>query len=248
MATDAMRPQAVPRHRPANPASDRIFFAAMAAVLWATVLYGFAKTYFLAGMVAAPLPNKLIHIHGAAFTLWMVLLVVQIGFVYAGKIAWHKRLGFFGFGLAVAMLILGPLAATDALRRGSAPLGLTPQTFYVIPLSDMLVFGVLVFFAYRARRRSAAHKRLILIATIGLMDAAVGRWPVAFFQHYPKLQDLVPLAFLLAVMAYDLISLRRIQKATLWASLFVIVVHLTRVPIGLSQPWQRFANHMAAKG
>ncbi len=153
----------------------------MAVVLWATVLYGFAKTYFLAGMVAAPLPNKLIHIHGAAFTLWMVLLVVQIGFVSAGKIAWHKKLGLFGFGLAVAMLILGALAATDALRRGDAPPGLTPQTFYIIPLSDMLVFAVLVFFAYRARRRPAAHKRLILIATIGLMDAAVGRWPIYAF-------------------------------------------------------------------
>jgi hypothetical protein len=248
MATDAMRPQAVPRHRPANPSSDRIFFAAMAAALWATVLYGFAKTYFMAGMIAAPLPNKLIHIHGAAFTLWMVLLVVQIGFVSAKKIAWHKKLGLFGFGLAVAMLILGTLAATDALRRGDAPNGLTPQTFYIIPLSDMLVFAVLVFFAYRARRRPAAHKRLILIATIGLMDAAVGRWPIAFLQTHPPAQDLVPLAFLLAVMAYDLISLRRIQKATLLASLLVIVVHLTRVPIGQSAVWQRFANHMAAKG
>jgi len=112
----------------------------------------------------------------------------------------------------------------------------------------MLVFGVLVFFAYRARRRPAAHKRLILIATIALMDAAVGRWPIAFLQANPKAQDLVPLAFLLAVMAYDLISLRRIQKATIWASLFIIVVHLTRVPIGLGPVWQRFANHMAAKG
>jgi hypothetical protein len=83
MATDAMRPQAVLRHRPDNPAWDRIFFAVMAAVLWATVLYGFAKSYFLAGMVEAPLPNRLIHIHGAVFTLWMVLLVVQIGFVSA---------------------------------------------------------------------------------------------------------------------------------------------------------------------
>ena len=248
MATDAMRPQVIPRHRPANPASDRIFFAAMAVLLWATVLFGFAKSYFLAGMVRAPLPNKLIHIHGAAFTLWMVLLVLQIGFVSAGKIAWHKKLGLFGFGLAVAMLILGALAATDALRRGDAPPGLTPQTFYIIPLSDMLVFAVLVFFAYRARRRPAAHKRLILIATIGLMDAAVGRWPIYALQHNPRLQDLVPLAFLLAVMIYDLISQRRIQKATLWASLFIIVVHLTRVPIGLGPVWQRFANHMAAKG
>jgi hypothetical protein len=248
MATDAMRPQAVLRHRPDNPAWDRIFFAVMAAVLWATVLYGFAKSYFLAGMVEAPLPNRLIHIHGAVFTLWMVLLVVQIGFVSAKKIAWHKRLGLFGFGLAVAMVILGVLAATDALRRGAEHNGLTAQTFYVIPLSDMLVFSVLVFFAYRARRRPAAHKRLILIATIGLIDAAVGRWPVAYLQANPRAQDLVPFAFLLALGLYDLVSLRRVQKATIWGSLFVVAVHLTRVPIAFTPLWQRFANHMLAKG
>jgi hypothetical protein len=248
MATDAMRQQRLPMTRPNNPAWDRAFFLTMVVVLWASVLYGFAKTYFMAGMVLAPLPNLLIHVHGAAFTLWMVLLAVQTGLVTAKKIQWHRTLGLAGFLLACAMVVLGLLAATDALRRGSAPLGLTAKTFYVVPLSDMLVFSVLVFFAWRARRRPAAHKRLILIATIGLMDAAVGRWPIAFFQTNPKLQDLVPFAFLLVVMLYDLVSLRRIQKATIWASLFVIVVHLTRVPIAFTPGWQAFATRMLGKG
>jgi hypothetical protein len=244
-----MRQQAViHRTRPDNPAWDRVFFSTMIVALWAAVLFGFAKTYFLAGMVAAPLPNRLIHIHGAAFTLWMVLLLVQTTLVSAKKIQWHRTLGLFGFGLACAMVVLGLFASTDALRRGAAPLGLTAKTFYVVPLSDMLVFSVLVFFAYRARKRPAAHKRLILIATIGLMDAAVGRWPIAFLQANPKAQDLVPFAFLLAVMLYDMVSLKRIQKSTFWASLFVIAVHLTRVPIAFTNPWQAFATHMIGKG
>jgi hypothetical protein len=244
MATDAMRPQALPMTRPKNPALDRAFFLTMVVVLWASVLFGFSKTYFMAGMVRAPLPNLLIHVHGAAFTLWMVLLAVQVGLVSAKKIQWHRTLGLAGFFLACAMVVLGLMASTDALRRGSAPLGLTAKTFYVVPLSDMLVFSVLVFFAYRARRQPAAHKRLILIATIGLIDAAVGRWPIAFLQTNPKMQDLVPFAFLLVVMLYDLVSLRKIQKATIWASLFLIVVHLARVPIGFTSAWQAFATKM----
>ena len=43
MATDAMRQQTVPRARRANPASDRIFFSGMILLLWATVLWGFAR-------------------------------------------------------------------------------------------------------------------------------------------------------------------------------------------------------------
>jgi hypothetical protein len=231
-----------------NPKADRVFFSAMVLLLWATVLFGFAKTYFLAGMVTAPLPNKLIHIHGAIMTLWMVLLFVQTALISARRVKWHMSLGLFGFGLAVAMVIIGPIAATDSLRRGAAPLGLDAKTFYIVPLTAIFIFGVLAFFAYRMRRQAAAHKRLILIATIGLMDAAVGRWPVAFFEHYPKAQDLVPFAFLLAVMIYDLATQRKVLKSTLYASLFLIVVHLVRVPIGFTQPWHAFATWMLGKG
>jgi hypothetical protein len=228
--------------------ADRIFFSTMVLLLWATVLFGFAKTYFLAGMVEAPLPNRLIHIHGAIMTLWMVILFVQTALISARKVKWHMTLGLFGFGLAVAMVIIGPIAATDSLRRGAAPLGLDALTFYVIPLSAIFSFGVLAFFAYRYRRQAAIHKRLILIATIGLIDAAVGRWPVAFFQNNPKAQDLVPFAFLLAIMIFDLVTQKRILKSTLWASVFLVVVHLTRVPVGFTPAWHSFATKMLGNG
>ncbi len=68
----------------------------MTFLLWATVVFGFAKTYFLAGMVSAPLPDTLIHVHGAVFTLWMVLLAVQVGLVSARKVKWHKHWGWLG--------------------------------------------------------------------------------------------------------------------------------------------------------
>jgi hypothetical protein len=156
------------------------FFTGMVFLLWATVLFGFAKTYFLAGMVTAPLPDKLIHVHGAVFTLWMVLLAVQVGLVSAQKVKWHKQLGLAGFGLAVLMLVMGVLAGTDSLRRNfDAGSGLGAKTFYVIPLSGILAFALLVYLSYRARFKPAVHKRLILIATIAISEAAIARWPIA---------------------------------------------------------------------
>ena len=127
-------------------------------------------------------------------------------------------------------------------------LGLDPKTFYIIPLSAIFIFTVLAFFAYRLRRQPAVHKRLILIATIGLIDAAVGRWPIAFFQQNPKAQDLIPFGFLLAVMVFDLVTQRKILKSTLVASLFLIVIHLTRGPIAFTPAWQAFATRMSGKG
>jgi hypothetical protein len=44
---------------------DHAFFTNMALVMLVTVFVGFAHTYYLAGLFRAPLPNRIIHIHGA---------------------------------------------------------------------------------------------------------------------------------------------------------------------------------------
>ncbi len=244
MADLAVAPLRVSGHKPSRTA-DRIFFSVMPFVMLAMVLYGFARTYFLVGMVAAPLPNKLIHIHGAAFTSWMILLIVQTALVSTKHVKWHMTLGLYGFGLAAAMLVLGTLAAVDALRRGEAVLGLDAQTFFIVPISGMLLFGVLVFFAYKLRRNTEAHKRLILIATMALMDAAIGRWQhPAILQRIPPTQDLVMLALLLTLVVFDLFNLRRVSKYTLWGALFVMAVRLVRVPIGLTPAWHAMVRHL----
>jgi hypothetical protein len=62
----------------------------MATLILATVFLGFAKSYFLKGMFWAPLPNWVIHVHGAAFTLFIFLLILQTSLVSAGRLdtAW----------------------------------------------------------------------------------------------------------------------------------------------------------------
>ena len=223
---------------------DRMFFTTMILLLWATILFGFARTYFLAGMVLAPLPDLLIHIHGAAFTLWMILLLVQTTLITTKKIQVHRRLGMFTFGLSVAMVALGLFAAVDALRRHAAPPPLDPRTFFVIPVSDMLAFSVLVFFAYWFRNKPEWHKRIILMATIAIVDAGVGRWPVAILQAKPPLQDLVIPAFIVALVMYDMVSLRRVSKATIWPALWLIVIHLARIPVGQTHWWVSMAGRL----
>jgi len=130
----------------------------MALLLLVTVFVGFARTYDLAGMFHAPLPSLIIHVHGAAFYCWILLLVMQTSLVAAGRVDIHRRLGIAGFLLACLMVILGVLAATDSLVRAGGPVGRDPKFFYIIPLTDMLVFSALIFFAFRNRFNPAARK------------------------------------------------------------------------------------------
>ena len=231
-----------PARRGFNPRNERLFFAFMWVIILAAVFIGFARTYYLAGVFQAPLPNLLVHVHGAAFTLWIFTLIAQTTLVAAGRTDLHKRYGLLGFGLAVVMIILGVWAGTNSLHRGFGPLGLSATTFYVIPLTDMLAFAILIFAAYRTRFQPVAHKRLVLIATIALLDAAIARWPLPIIQQKPFMMDIFMYFFLVPIILYDLWVMRRVHKATIWGSVFLVVLHQIRVPLAFTALWQAFAT------
>ncbi len=134
----------------------------------------------LAGVFKAPLPSLIIHIHGVVFSSWILLLLAQTSLVAVGLVDLHRPLGLLGFGLACLLVIVGLLAATDSLARhfAAGEPGVGARAFYAIPITDMLIFATLIYFAFRQRFNPSAHKRLILIATITLLDAAFGRWPI----------------------------------------------------------------------
>ena len=242
MVTAVARPSSVTQESRAIPGRryDHLFFSGMSLLMLATVFVGFARTYYLAGVFHAPLPSLTIHLHGAAFTGWILLLVTQTSLVAAGRVDIHRELGIAGFVLACLMVILGLLAATDALVRDSGPPGRDNLFFYIIPLTDMLIFATLIFFAFRARFNAAAHKRFILIGTTALLIAAIARWPM--MHRNPIVATLISNIFLIILVGYDLWSTRKIHRATLWAGIFLIVVQQLRIPIGQSAAWHAFAH------
>ena len=232
---------------PQESRRDKYIFPGMALLMLATVFFGFARSYFLAGVFAAPLPNWLIHVHGAAFSSWILLLIAQTSLGAANRVDVHRKLGLVGFGLACIMVVLGVLASTDSLRRalsGKGPAAdLDPLTFYVIPITDMVIFGTLIVFAFRARTNPPVHKRLILVATTALTIAAVARWPVGFIQHRPIwVAELCTYGFLLLLAGYDLWSAGKVHRATIWASAFLILVQRVRVPLGETSAWHALAT------
>jgi hypothetical protein len=221
---------------------DRVFFTGMAAAMLVTVLVGFAKTYFLAGVFRAHLPAAIIHVHGALFSNWMVLLMAQTWLVAARRTDLHMKLGIAGFLLACAMVLAGVLAATNLMVRESAKNLVDAKAFYIVPLGDMLIFGTLVGLAWKQRKDSAAHKRYIMVATTALLLAAATRWPINALQNSLQAAATATYVFLAALVTYDLWSTRKVHRATVWASVFLIAVQWIRVPLATTAAWQRFAG------
>jgi hypothetical protein len=185
-------------------------------------------------------------VHAVVFTLWLLTLAVQTGLVTAKKIQIHRKLGLWGFSLAALMVVVGLMAGTSSLRRNFAPLGsgLDPKVFYIVPVSDILLFGVLVGWAYVARRRPVEHKRLIMFATLLILDAAVGRFPYTIAPMGPTTQNLILLGLMLPILVYDLATLKKLNRVTIIIFLLVAVLLFTRIPLGMTSPWLKFATFM----
>ncbi|MGB2670975.1 MAG: hypothetical protein WA621_10425 [Candidatus Acidiferrum sp.] len=229
---------------PTSRRGDDQFFLAMAVFILGTVFLGFARTFYLAGIYHTHLPNRLIAVHGTVFTAWVVLLVVQTGLVAGRRISVHRALGLFGAALAASMVILGLAAATDSLARGFAPPSFPfgSLTFYATPVFAMITFATLIAAGLWMRSNGPAHKRLVLLATITLLPAAIGRWPFAVMSRVHFIVNVIVFLFVLLVAAFDLWSLRRIHPATMRGGIFLTLMVNLAIPVGTTSAWQRFAG------
>jgi hypothetical protein len=232
-----------------RPHSDNLFFAGMAAVALIVVLMGFARTYFLAGLFRAPLPNLLVHIHAVAFTLWIILFITQVSLVTARRVDRHRRLGLLGFVLALIMIVLGAATASDRLARHVAQPGTDTveevRAFYAVPLGDILMFSTFIYFGYRNRFHPGVHKRLMWFATLSLLDAGFDRWPCFDPYSLPVVNLICFTPLLLLVIGYDWWSTGKVQRVTIWSATFLVFVQQIRHPIGYTAAWQSFAARVA---
>jgi len=220
---------------------DHYFFASIAALMLAAVVLGFGPSYYFAGAFKAPLPSTIIHVHSAVFSCWMLLLIAQTSLASFGRVDLHKQLGVAGFVLAPLMLILGVWAATDSLARVSKIPGRDPLSFYAIPLMSVVAFATLMVFALRQRRNSQAHKRIILVANVALMTAAIARFPFAFVHRKAPIAMLCEYSVIVLMIAYDLWSTRKLQRSTLGAAAFLIVAQWTAIFFSHTAAWHAFA-------
>jgi hypothetical protein len=218
------------------------FFWGMAVLIALVVFVGFARTYFLASYFhAKPLAAPIVHVHAAVFTGWILLLLAQTSLAASGNVAVHRRLGLVGMGLAPLVFVLGIIVAREMLGRLSGVPGIDATRIYAVALSEIAGFALPVFFALRLRRRPDYHKRLILIGTIAMMTAGFGRWPLKLLLHQPLPAMICTFALLGLVIAYDLLSLGKVHRATLLGSAWVMSVELLSLPLSHTTAWHAFA-------
>lgn len=248
MATVAAPASAVSSPARAAGAYDRVFYGGIAVTLAAVALIGFAPTYYLRFFDGGPRAtfsggpfSALLHLHGALFSAWVALFIVQTALIASRRAAVHRRLGILGATLGGAMVVVGAFAAIALARRGGGPPGIDPLAFLAIPLFDMVVFATFLTLALAWRRDKETHKRLMLLAYASIIAAPIAR--------LPGLLPLGPLAFygfaflvVVAGVIYDYASRGRVHKVYIWGGAFFLGSVALRLALSGTSAWRAFAQ------
>ena len=225
---------------------DRAFFTGMSVAVIATVLRGFARSYFFRSHYFATPLAPIGKVHGALFVSWTVLLLVQAVLIARRNVRLHRRLGVLGAVLAGAMVIAGMAIAIAALRYAVAHGNQHALSFFVVTFGDMLVFPVLVACAVAKRRQPETHKRLMLLATISILNAAVARWPLAIMTNGPVAFFGITDLYIVPGVAFDLATRKRVHPAYIWGGLLVVGWQAARLLIWHTAAWIAFARLFAS--
>lgn len=239
MATTATSPGLL-----VSPAArDRKFYTGIAIAMLLTALIGFSRTYFLglisghATTVTGRVPNVTVHVHALLFTSWLALFIVQTSLVATHRVKVHRKLGYFGAALGTSMIVVGGRTAVEAARLGAVPPGADPWSFTAIPFGDITTFAIFFLGAVLWRNDKDKHKRLMILASVCLMSAALFRWPGV--AHVGPLAAYgLTLLFPIACAVYDRRSRGRVHPVYWWGLAVIVLGIPLRIALLNSLGWR----------
>ena len=244
-----------------RPNEDR-FYVLLAALCAVIAFAGFAGTYWLQLPGGTFVGSPLIHFHALLFSVWTLFFLAQAALIANRRYAYHRAWGLGGIALATAMVFSGIAVTITGLQgriaHGQAEAG---RAFAIVPFSAMVLFTGFVIAAMVHRRHADWHKRLMLAASVALLNAVFAR---VFFlavtgggagkrpgmvPPLPPEGALVPGlvgdSVLLLGILFDWRVRGRPHPAYLWGLGVMVAVQILRGPIAHTQVWSAFADFLA---
>ena len=230
------------------------FYVYMAMSCLAAAFLGFAPTYWMPLAQGTFRANPVVHIHGLVFFAWTVFFVFQSWLAASGRVARHRAVGLIGVSFATAMTIFGVLVVINMMKSfaadGADDAG---KAFALVPLAGIVFFAICVIFALANVRRPEWHKRLMLVATVSLLEAPVARWFFVFVlpPGPPSVMATIPPAMfggvlLVIAIVHDWRQRGRPHPAYLIGLGVLVALKLLELPLSTTAAWHQVASGVLA--
>jgi hypothetical protein len=233
------------------------FYVYMSISAAAVAFLGFAPTYWAPLITGTFKGHPVLHLHAAVFFSWTLFVVLQTWLAASGRVARHRTLGMAGVSFATAMTIFGFLATVAQVRSfAAAGYRETGEAFAIVPVASIVFFAITFICAVANIRRPEWHKRLMLLATISILDAPIARWLVVFLAPPdasgppPVGVEILPaaaVAMLLAVaVVHDWRTRGRPHSAYVAGGLGFVAVKVLQVPVSETPAWHSLVGWLLA--
>lgn len=235
-------------YRPAESHNrDAAFFARMAVAIAVFVLFAFAQ-WSARGFVDFARVPLWVHLHALVMVGWLALFAMQARLASHGNLALHRRLGRLGAGLIVLAPLIACYAAFRSVELHRVPPFFTNGYFLVLSVTDAAAFALAAGAAIVLRRHTEWHRRLLLVATVMLMEPAFGRLlPMPLMGLWgPIAQRALQAAVVVIAMRHDRRERGSVHPALWWGLALLLVTHLALEGAGRAPAVTAYADALAA--
>jgi hypothetical protein len=225
-------------------AGERRFYVSAAIGIVVIVLAGFSIDLDLLRDMSSL--SALVRVHGAVMLGWIALFAAQTVLVARHRVTWHRTLGVFGALLAALIVVADTATVVVAMRLGGKhlPPGMPAPLFAALALFDLLTFAILVSGAIALRGRSDWHKRLMLLAAILVLDAALARF-ISAYTSWGLDAAIARDALVLLCVAIDTLRYRRLHPAFVAGGLLLFVTDPIARWVTPTALWAHFCAWLA---
>lgn len=231
---------------PQTGVRDFTFWQKMLAGIALFIVLAFAQ-FGLRGMVDYAHAPLVMHLHAIVMVGWLGLVVSQSLLAGRGSMALHRRLGWSSAALVPLIVVLASMTSLAALARHIQPPFFTPAYFLALIHVGMAFFAAVMAGAIALRRQPEWHRRLMVGATVLLMDPALGRvLPMPFIMPWGEwLSMLVQLGVIALVWRHDRREIGHVHPATTAIVLAVMLNHALVELLARTPAWIAFATPFA---
>jgi hypothetical protein len=218
------------------------------ALFWVFVGVGFGFDLHNYLHEQPPVPT-IVHVHAIATTLWLLTATALVLMVETGNVRLHRRLGWFAAGYAALIIVIAPWSELSWQALNLHTPGALPPQFLSLAFSGVICMAVLLAWGILLRRNSAAHRRVLILATISISDAGFSRMmglflpaPTTFFGTYLFFEG--GNLFLIVLMFLWDWKRGRMMKQFLWAAGLIVAVGLAATGLYFNPAWQSFTQSL----
>jgi hypothetical protein len=221
------------------------------AIVWLAIFwifvgvgFGFDLHNYLHEHPAVP---TIVHVHAIATTLWLLTATTLVLMVETGNVRLHRRLGWYAAGYAALVLVIAPWSELSWQALNLNTPGSFPPQFLSIAFSGVFCMAVLLPWGVLMRRNSAAHRRVLMLATVCISDAGFSRFVGLFFPASTSFLGVYlfyeggNVLLILLMFLWDW-KRNRVMKQFLMAASLIVATSLTATCLYFNHTWQTITH------